>query len=596
LTNGFTVGANPAPTLASISPTSGNRLQTVNVVFTGTNFISGVTSVNVGSGITVNSTTVNSSTSLTANITITAGAATGARSFSITNSGPGGGTSGNQTFTVNNPAPTLASISPNIGNRLQTLNVVFTGTNFISGVSSVSFGTDITVNSTTVNSATQITATITIGADAALGARNVSVTNAVPGGGTVTLNNGFTVSGPTIPTAPSNLVAEAISASEINLSWTDNSNNEDGFRIERRTGIEDVRFFTVGPNVTNYQDRGLNPGTRATYLVFAFNAGGDSPPSNSAAEITATGILGDVVRDFKLDVQDVSLVVDIILQRAAQRITALDRSTADTNSDEKINVIDVVYIVREATRSLLASASLPVNTDENDASGELRLDATNLLAGATVKLPVTISLVEKATALQLKLSYDSEKIVVDDPILSAARPGMALFAARDKNQLAVLIYSLSGEGIPAGAYKLLEIPVRTRDADFTEVGLQIENMLFVGEQGKLILLRVINEAAKLKINLPTAFALSQNYPNPLAASNRQTEIGYTLPVAAAVKLSIYNLLGHEVAVLVNAWQTPGVKKVVWDGRDKQGNRVTTGIYFYRLTAGNFVATRKMVLT
>jgi hypothetical protein len=155
---------------------------------------------------------------------------------------------------------------------------------------------------------------------------------------------------------------------------------------------------------------------------------------------------------------------------------------------------------------------------------------------------------------------------------------------------------LSGEGIPAGAYKLLEIPVRTRDADFTEVGLQIENMLFVGEQGKLILLRVINEAAKLKINLPTAFALSQNYPNPLAASNRQTEIGYTLPVAAAVKLSIYNLLGHEVAVLVNAWQTPGVKKVVWDGRDKQGNRVTTGIYFYRLTAGNFVATRKMVLT
>jgi hypothetical protein len=418
--------------------------------------------------------------------------------------------------------------------------------------------------------------------------------------GQITLTSGFIYTLAPVrllaPAAASSLAAEAISASEINLSWTDNSNNEDGFRIERRTGIEDVRFFTVGPNVTNYLDRGLNPGTRATYRVFAFNAGGDSPASNAAVEITATGIVGDVVRDFKLDARDVGLVVDIILQRAAQRITRLDSSTADTNFDGKINVIDVVYIVREATRSLLASASLPVNTDENDASGELRLDATNLLAGATVKLPVTISLVEKATALQLKLSYDSEKIVVDDPILSAARPGMALFAARDKNQLAVLIYSLSGEGIPAGAYKLLEIPVRTRDADFTEVGLQIENMLFVGEQGKLILLRVINEAAKLKINLPTAFALSQNYPNPLAASNRQTEIGYTLPVAAAVKLSIYNLLGHEVAVLVNAWQTPGVKKVVWDGRDKQGNRVTTGIYFYRLTAGNFVATRKMVLT
>jgi len=421
--------------------------------------------------------------------------------------------------------------------------------------------------------------------------------------GQVTLSSGFIytltpTSGKLLPPAgPSRLTAEAISASEINLSWTDNSNNEDGFRIERRTGIEDVRFFTVGPNVQSYQDRGLNPGTRASYRVLAFNAGGDSPPSNAAVEITATGIRGDVVRDFKLDAQDVGSVVDIILQRAAQRITRLDSSTADTNFDGKINVIDVVYIVREATRSLLASTSLPVNTDENDASGELRLGAANLMAGASVKLPVTISLVEKATALQLKLRYDSEKIAVDDPILSAARPGMTLFAARDKNQLAVLIYSLSAEGIPAGAYKLLEVPVRTGDTDFTEVGLQIENVLFVGEQGKLISVRVINEAATLKINLPTAFALSQNYPNPFKAVglNPQTEIVYSLPAAAAVKLSIYNLLGHEVAILANAWQTPGVKKVIWDGRDKQGNRVNTGLYFYRLEAGAFVATRKMVI-
>jgi hypothetical protein len=96
------------PILDSISPESGNRLETLEVVFTGTNFISGVTSVNVGSYITVNSTTVTSSTSLRANLTITAVAATGARDFSVTNSGPGGGTSGNQTFTVKeSKAPTI---------------------------------------------------------------------------------------------------------------------------------------------------------------------------------------------------------------------------------------------------------------------------------------------------------------------------------------------------------------------------------------------------------------------------------------------------------------------------------------------------------
>ena len=183
LTNGFTVN-NPVPTLTSILPTSGNRTQTLDVVFTGTYFISGVTSVNVGSGITVNSTNVTSSTSLTANLTISASATTGSRNFSVTNSTPGGGTSGNQSFTVNNPAPTLRRISPTSVSRGQTLNMVLIGNDFIDGVSTPSFGADITINSFTVNSDTQITSNITISPTATVGPRDVFVTNSSPGGGT----------------------------------------------------------------------------------------------------------------------------------------------------------------------------------------------------------------------------------------------------------------------------------------------------------------------------------------------------------------------------------------------------------------------------
>ncbi len=176
---------NPVPTLTSISPNTGNRLDTLYVTFRGTNFISGTSSVNVGNGITViPPLTVSGDTSLTARITITASADTGARSFSVSNATPGGGTSTAQTFRVNNPAPTLASISPTSGTRGQTLNVNFTGSNFISSVSSVNVGTGITVNSTTVNNSTSLTANITISALADTGARNFSVTNATPGGGT----------------------------------------------------------------------------------------------------------------------------------------------------------------------------------------------------------------------------------------------------------------------------------------------------------------------------------------------------------------------------------------------------------------------------
>jgi len=189
------VAMNPVPTLSSLVPASGNRLQTLDVVFTGTNFINGVTTVNVGSDITVNSTIITSATTLTANLTISANAATGPRNFSVTNSGPGGGTSTAQTFTVNNPAPTLSSLVPASGNRLQTLDVVFTGTKFISGVTTVNAGSDITVNSTTVTSTMTLTANLTISANAATGPRNFSVTNSGPGGGTSAAQT-FTVNNP----------------------------------------------------------------------------------------------------------------------------------------------------------------------------------------------------------------------------------------------------------------------------------------------------------------------------------------------------------------------------------------------------------------
>src|SRR5882724_5557212 len=103
-------------------------------------------------------------------------------------------------FTINNPAPTLASIAPASGNLSDTLDVVFNGTNYLSGVTNVDFGANITVNTVTVNSGTGLTANITIGSGATVGPRNVSVTNSAPGAGTATLTNGFTVNNPTTTT------------------------------------------------------------------------------------------------------------------------------------------------------------------------------------------------------------------------------------------------------------------------------------------------------------------------------------------------------------------------------------------------------------
>jgi len=196
LAGAFTVN-NPPPGLASIAPTAGNRLQTLDVVLTGANYIAGVTTVSLGPDIALNNIIVTNPTSITANITIAAAAVTGPRDVTVTNPGPGGGpTSLAGAFTVNNPLPGLASMAPAAGNRLQTLDVVLTGTSYISGVTTVSFGPDIAVNNANVTSPTSLTANITIAATAAPGPRDVTVTNPGPGGGPTTLAGAFTVNNP----------------------------------------------------------------------------------------------------------------------------------------------------------------------------------------------------------------------------------------------------------------------------------------------------------------------------------------------------------------------------------------------------------------
>jgi hypothetical protein len=92
-----------------------------------------------------------------------------------------------------------------------------------------------------------------------------------------------------VPNAPSNLSGNAVSATQINLSWTDNSSNETGFSIERCTGNNCANFAqiaTVGANVTTFPNTGLTKNTWYRYRVRAFNASGNSAFSNVISEKT----------------------------------------------------------------------------------------------------------------------------------------------------------------------------------------------------------------------------------------------------------------------------------------------------------------------
>ncbi|KPL14430.1 MAG: hypothetical protein AMS26_10845 [Bacteroides sp. SM23_62] len=93
-------------------------------------------------------------------------------------------------------------------------------------------------------------------------------------------------------------------------------------------------------------------------------------------------------------------------------------------------------------------------------------------------------------------------------------------------------------------------------------------------------------------NLPTAYNLSPNYPNPF---NPGTTIKFQLPKPGYVTLKIYNMLGQLVRTLVAEQKEAGYFQIAWDGRDNHGIFVANGIYLFRLKAGNYEKTRKMIM-
>jgi hypothetical protein len=91
---------------------------------------------------------------------------------------------------------------------------------------------------------------------------------------------------------------------------------------------------------------------------------------------------------------------------------------------------------------------------------------------------------------------------------------------------------------------------------------------------------------------PLSFVLHPSRPNPF---NPQAEIRYQLPGSSPVQLTVYDVSGRALRVLVNEVKPAGVHEAVWDGTDEEGTAMASGVYFYRLQAGDFQETRRMTL-
>ena len=321
-------------------------------------------------------------------------------------------------------------------------------------------------------------------------------------------------------------------------------------------------------------------------LVIGDSLGAALPDSSVDGEIQA-GIRGDLNLDRQISILDVIKLVRVIVGKDTEPdSTTCQFFIADFNGDDDLDVTDVtgqVNIILHITKQI----SAPAPTTAMIRFG----DAQPSSSGGLV-IPVELQSDGLIAGLQATVRFDPSAVSVGTPILAGASSGLSLDASVHEGVLRFVVFGTQpGQGITAGSGAVLLIPITLRSGATDPPSFELSDVVVASVQAQRIPVTIgtpVKAAA-----LPTAFSLGANRPNPF---NPATQIAYAVPQQAHITLTVYNVLGQEVVRLVNAMQQAGRYTITWDGRNAQGQAVSSGVYLYRLASSTgFVESRRMVL-
>jgi hypothetical protein len=242
----------------------------------------------------------------------------------------------------------------------------------------------------------------------------------------------------------------------------------------------------------------------------------------------------------------------------------VEASTAasDVNADGlALSVADLVHLVR-----VIVGDALPYAKPSPDLP--ITIDAQ--MQGDRMVVNYDAAVDAGAALLTFEINGD-----IGEPALGQGAADMDLKYGVDGSKLTVLVYNIGPNAIAAGKNNLINIPVNG-SAELVNAELADFN---AGNMNVTVR------------NLPSSFELKQNYPNPF---NPKTRITLTLPVASDWSIKVYNVAG-QVVKDYSGNSEAGIVSVTWEGTDHNNRQVASGIYFYKATANNFSATKKMVL-
>ena len=326
--------------------------------------------------------------------------------------------------------------------------------------------------------------------------------------------------------------------------------------------------------------------TALVFDSFLFNEGFPIPLVFDGALVIGIPY-GDVSRDGGIHAHDAAL---ILLNLAGKfDFTSVQEILAEVSGDGSITSFDASLILQLVVGLIdefpAAGGILPAL----EPMAEFSIQDLSAAPGETIIFPVMIENAKDIIGLEATISFDPSVLTLEEFRFSGDFDGWLNTIREGEGEARLYLASANPqEGnilLGNAVFQISADPPGGSDIVLGDVRLNEESVITQAAVGRFSVevISVLGESD----GIPTEYGLSQNYPNPF---NTETVIRYALPEANTVSLNIYNLRGEEIVRLVDGPQPAGQHQATWDAPN-----MASGIYFYRLQAGDFIRTRKMVL-
>jgi hypothetical protein len=274
---------------------------------------------------------------------------------------------------------------------------------------------------------------------------------------------------------------------------------------------------------------------------------------------------------------------------------------ADLDDDGTVAFADFIAFAGAFGKEAVGGATKPVVAPAMPGVNEstelsLSLGSDRVLVGETVTVNVSLANVTSLLGYGFDLTYDPEKfeyvnaVASEGDLLKSAGGETPLFLELSEAGRVTVANAIVNGQAASGGGSVATLTFRVLREFEDQARFEVANGL-VFDPSQLSN-PVVTLGALSVESTPTEFALFQNYPNPF---NPETTIKYHLAEGSDVQLRIYNIVGQVVRTLVSERQSAGRYQIRWEGTDDRGMQVSSGIYFYHVSAGKFQDQRRLML-